>query len=128
MLNISGINSQIIYIANNPNIKIQRRIYLRNLAIELIKPAIAKRAASTCLPREIRIKAARISGQQLQIETTEREGSSGRCFFCPRAKYRKTKNACGKFNKWICKDHLKQICFECSNAYENAEENEMTDE
>jgi len=62
MLNISGINSQIIYIANNPNIKIQRRIYLRNLAIELIKPAIAKRAASTCLPREIRIKAARISG------------------------------------------------------------------
>lgn len=28
--NKSGINSQIIYIANNPNIKIKRRIYLRN--------------------------------------------------------------------------------------------------
>lgn len=128
MLNITGINSQIIYIANNPNIKIKRRIFLRNLAMELIKPAIAKRAASTFLPREIRIKAATISGQQLRIETTEREGSSGRCFFCPRAKDRKTKNSCGKCNKWICKDHLKQICLDCSNKYENADENEMTDE
>lgn len=61
MLNISGINSQIIYTAINPNINIKRKIVLRSLVIELIKPAIAKRSASKCLPLEIRIKAARIS-------------------------------------------------------------------
>lgn len=66
---------------------------MRSLAIEFIKPAIAKRPASKCLPQEIRIKAARISGQQLKIQTSEREGSSGRCSFHPKSKDRKTKYA-----------------------------------
>lgn len=73
MLDLSGINSHIIYTANNTEDKqIPRRIYLRNLGFELVKNWLKIRSANPHIPRTIREKGKRyFEGSDQPIETKE---------------------------------------------------------
>lgn len=114
LLNIAGINAQVVYYSRNTNEKMKRRIFLRTLAMELIKPQVGKRAAETSLPKRIREKASRLTGQQHPPQAQRaRLGATGRCEVCPRNKDRKTAKSCGKCQKWICVDHVNMVCDEC---------------
>ncbi|XP_052758211.1 uncharacterized protein LOC128202326 [Galleria mellonella] len=54
MLNVSTINSQVIYIANNSNSKSLRWHFIENLAMKLIEPHIRERQTQLNLPRSLR--------------------------------------------------------------------------
>lgn len=111
LLNIGAINSQIIYFANT-NDKLDRRLYLKTLAIELMKPFVLSRMSVQNLP--IHLKKA----MQKFVGVTEEEPSTsasvpGRCEFCPRRKNRKTKKTCCKCNKYLCNEHANFLCGQC---------------
>ncbi|PSN42458.1 hypothetical protein C0J52_18913, partial [Blattella germanica] len=66
LLNIAGINSQVIYIFNNQMKNSVRRMYLKELAIGLTVDHLKRRAALTNLPREVREKRQEVAGTLFQ--------------------------------------------------------------
>ncbi|KAJ8937071.1 hypothetical protein NQ314_012043 [Rhamnusium bicolor] len=53
LMNIAGINSQIIYNSNNDS-KLPRRMFLESLAFELVQPHLKRRSDLLSLPRQIK--------------------------------------------------------------------------
>ncbi|KAF5289553.1 hypothetical protein FQR65_LT20793 [Abscondita terminalis] len=111
MLNIAGINSQVIFCANNPNNKIIRRHFLRDLANDLIKPQLATRACLAGLPRILKLRLQEITG----IESTAAEVNvpPGRCVECGWRKNRKTRFSCYQCHIYMCLEHLTPVCSRC---------------
>lgn len=62
ILDIAGINSQVIFVSNNPETKIERRLFLRGSGLELLKNKITKRAITKNISRSIRLEAAKYTG------------------------------------------------------------------
>jgi hypothetical protein len=115
ILDIAGINSQVIFVSNNPDTKIVRRLFLRGLGLELLKPQVAKRVTTKNVPRSIRLEAVRYDDIPAEIlqQSSSKNRSSGRCIVCPRKKDKKTKCSCYKCDKFICQNHMKLICDSC---------------
>nr|XP_023027101.1 piggyBac transposable element-derived protein 4-like [Leptinotarsa decemlineata] len=111
MLNKGGINSQVIFCANNPTINILRRNFLRDLANDLIKPHLAARACLTGLPRILKLRLQEITG----VESTAVEVNipPGRCEECGWRKNRKTRFFCYLRRKYICLEHVTSLCSGC---------------
>lgn len=123
LLNIAGINSQIIYY-NNTNNKLLRRKYLTDLAKELTKPHIVRRANISSLSIPLRQKIINVLGSR----TTPTEAAEplndarSRCFFCPKRKNRFTQHRCHTCLKHICKEHTAETvltCTDCTNRGDN---------
>lgn len=107
---IAGINSQIVFTANNKN-NMLRREYLQDLGLSLLDGKLRKRALDTHLPKKIREKAAkscRINLDNIAEPTTST--SKSRCSVCPCCKDIKTKFSCAKCFKKMCLKHMKNIC------------------
>ncbi|KAK9736145.1 Transposase IS4 [Popillia japonica] len=62
LMNVAGINSQIIYTANNPKTTILRRHYLKSLARELIDEHLKFRSTLRNLPPEVKRRRQEFSG------------------------------------------------------------------
>lgn len=111
MLNIAGINSQVIFCANNPTVDLLRRNFLRELAQGLIRPHLEIRACMTNIPRRIRMRL-----QDICQITPENEAANvviGRCSYCDRTKNRKTRFSCFMCNTHMCLEHITAICLNC---------------
>ncbi|KAE9542998.1 hypothetical protein AGLY_002909 [Aphis glycines] len=120
LINTAGINSEILYHCDQlTSNALKRRVYLRNLAMSLIKPQVLKRAAMQNLLKTIRHKAARISGIPF-VETEQnlpkKTGSNGRCALCPRSEDKRTRNFCVKCNHWVCGKHYSKVCSSCMDS------------
>ncbi|XP_050063261.1 piggyBac transposable element-derived protein 4-like [Aphis gossypii] len=116
LLNVAAINALCIYKSNNMgNIKIKRIDFLQNLSWELIKPQIKLRSTIETLPIELRRRAKLLLGEKetTVTETEKPDGSRGRCYDCGRARDKTTRRWCCKCKKWMCGDHLKDICKNC---------------
>lgn len=111
LLNIAGINSQIIYTANTEN-KIERRIFLRELALELMKPQAETRLSIPNLPLKLRDSIKQLVGVEEKIPEA-RVRVTGMCSLCPRRKNRKTKKTCCKCSAYLCNEHCRSICQRC---------------
>lgn len=112
MLNIAGINSQIIYTANNPGTEQLRRNFLRELANGLIKPHLELRAQISCLPTTIKLRLSEICRVQQQ-EVPQQNARPGRCAFCDWKKNRKTRFCCFRCNTFMCLEHITAVCGNC---------------
>lgn len=116
ILNIAAINSLCVYSYHSAATgKHVRRVdFLKTLSWELIKPQIVHRSTIETLPREIR-RRARLLVHTPEPELQEPPGPSsrGRCYACGRKRDRTTRKWCVKCCKWMCIDHLKNICAEC---------------
>ena len=103
MLDISALNSYIIWMHLNPNFgekkTHKRRLFLRQLASELIhkhdEPASKRKLDTT------------------SSTSSEGQRKRARCSFCPRAEDKKVRDKCEKCEKFICGNHLKQLCHKC---------------
>ncbi|KAE9522330.1 hypothetical protein AGLY_017276 [Aphis glycines] len=87
LMNIGGINSQIIYQANTKN-KISRLQFLKTLGRELMEEHVQNRITIPAVRIEVKSSIRKyFNVQQLQ---ESRVKASGRCSFCERSKDRKT--------------------------------------
>ncbi|KAB0803065.1 hypothetical protein PPYR_00035 [Photinus pyralis] len=119
LLNIAGVNSQLIYAANNKQYSMIRRLYLKKLAIELTKPYLIRRSCETNVPRAVRDRRQEYAGTSSNFQPTEQitPGTRKRCFFC--VKDSKTRFFCKKCNKFVCLSHLKALCEPCLDSIGN---------
>lgn len=118
LLNIGGINSQIIYYANT-NDKLPRRIYLKQLATMLMKPFVLSRLSIPTLPNDLKISMRKFAGVT-EEQPTASTSAEGRCAICPRRKNRKTKKTCCKCAKYLCNEHVNFLCQQCLDPPESS--------
>ncbi|XP_014290398.1 piggyBac transposable element-derived protein 4 [Halyomorpha halys] len=115
MMNIGGINSQIIFKANTNEI-IERKIFLKNLSLALIKAHLISRSSIQNIATRDRQAMKRIAGLQNEEEDgneTIKTHAEGFCAYCPRRKNKKTKKICGKCKIPICPLHTVYKCTKC---------------
>lgn len=113
MLDIGGINSQIIH-KDNTEIIEDRRMFLKNLAQELMKPHLVYRASVMSLPFKMRQRIRELAGIP-EPQPVTAEVQAGFCGFCPRRKNRKSKKNCSTCNITICTEHTTFVCPACSS-------------
>lgn len=134
LLNIAGINSEIIAITNsnfNLNTKNRRRNYLKALSNELCLPQLQRRSVQkTGLPTELQLRLRNFQpAPQPDDQTPDcHEGKRKRCLKC-----RETKRT--RFSKYNCKKCvsiffcLEHACMICENCYKTAfEHNNYSDD
>uniref|UniRef100_A0A1B6E2X5 PiggyBac transposable element-derived protein domain-containing protein n=1 Tax=Clastoptera arizonana TaxID=38151 RepID=A0A1B6E2X5_9HEMI len=119
LLDIAGVNAQIIYLFNNPTKPILRRLFLKEIAIELVKPLAQSRCTIQTLPKNIR-QSARIvaglgqgSGVQGPVKANDGQKRKARCTICPRNKDIKVKTSCEMCKIPMCMSHMKTVCEGC---------------
>lgn len=115
LLNIAGINAYTIYRCNSARTAQRitlRRTFLETMGMQLIEPHARRRAIATNIPRMITLRLREMFDITLNAQNNER--SHGRCFYCDSKKSRKTKYSCYSCNKFMCLEHIKGICVECS--------------
>lgn len=117
LMNIAGVNSRIIFLANKNKIA-TRRDYLKELAQSLVEDQLKIRAQSTSLPVEIKNMLEKYKPQEPEPETSI-TSKKRRCQPC----YRQTKKSkstiysCEKCNTSLClKQHTKILCESCFNS------------
>lgn len=119
LLNISGINSQILYNATHvENPHKYRRNFLKALSISLMKPYLAERAEIKSLPADVQLflkKYKNLPDEEPQEEPPAK--IRRRCFCCGRQKNRVTTMSCQTCNKPVCKEHAISFisCPDCHN-------------
>ena len=118
MLNISGINSQVIHVQNGNEVN-KRRLFLKELIRELVAEHMNRRTAQNRgIPLLLRQKLNKlIPGVAVQSEEPELSTSSNkrkRCVPCTENKrQRYTKYFCELRKQFLCLEHLTAICENC---------------
>lgn len=117
LLNLAAINALCIYKAHETTDRpIRRSAFLQDVAWELIKPQIEVRSTIPQLPVEIRRRAKILLGVSTPAPQFERPlGNRGRCHDCGRARDKTTRRWCYNCKKWMCADHLQDMCRSCVN-------------
>lgn len=118
MLNISGINAQIIYNSNTA-IKVARKNFLKELGKELVIRHMVKRSRIPTLSITMRQKISMFlppttSATDKNFPTTS-EGKP-HCIFCPKRKNRFTSHQCNSCAKHICKEHTGETIYCCQEC------------
>ena len=81
LLDISGINGQVVFISNNPQSKLMRRLYLREVGMSLVKPQIITRLSGTRLPIQLQGSARKIARME-EPNASERTDVTPGCARC----------------------------------------------
>ncbi|XP_046397248.1 uncharacterized protein LOC124164113 [Ischnura elegans] len=108
MLNVAGLNAQIIYQEKLGECLIRRR-FLKTLAIALVKESTQMHPTTVDNGSQPR----RLFVSNVEPLVKKMKTGSTRCSYCPRSKDRKTHTYCGKCARAICKEHSESICKEC---------------
>lgn len=88
LMNIAGINSQILYYENTNKV-IPRRLFLKELGKELTKNHMTRRLKIPTLSFTLRQNIMKLTGYKSNEETTnDVETSRTKCYFCPSRKNR----------------------------------------
>lgn len=112
MLNVSTINSQVIYTANNQTSKLLRRHFIENFALNLIEPHIRVQQTQSNLPRSLRQRLSEVL-KVGDVPGVAGPSRNGRCFECGWQNNRKTRFNCHKCKKYICLEHVLPTCSSC---------------
>ena len=119
LINICGINSQIIYESNSKDNMVRRK-FLQNLGLELVKPFMEERANVKHLPRGLKEKLRNVYGEpSKKSQPQPKRAKQGRCSICPRSRDRKSKIECKNCKGIICMEHLIPFCRNCASESES---------
>lgn len=116
LLNTAGINSQVIYRENNNGAILARRLFLKQLGLQLIEDHQRQRMGNPRLTRELRGNIRRILGENPEPQPKRKKpNQQGRCAECPRSRDKKTKHVCESCEAYICVEHSVTYCKKCAN-------------
>lgn len=142
IINISLINAYIVYNCNqqrlNPNFKCKRKVFLKEVAKQLIAPEARRRFACPQTSRKNKTiiqlcgfvgpdvpgaAAQQVPGAAVpQVPGAAAPGGNkrGRCSMCDRKKDTKTNCVCSKCHAFVCKTHASTtyVCQQCENEKE----------
>ena len=124
LVNIAGVNGQILFNKTRKSVDEaqNRRQFLKNLAMSLMKPHLQDRAQLQNFPSDIQSILSKYKPQS-QVDTHEPPPakSQKRCRLCGRAKNRVTTMRCFWCNDFVCKDHAKTDvkCDTCAHLASN---------
>lgn len=117
ILNISGVNSRILYQFAQAGEEISRSNYLKELGRQLYTPHVTARIYNANVPRKIRMNAAdilKLTFEEPPIPAEEQQRSKRpRCRICPSNKDRKTSNRCSSCKIPVCLQCSSLICKNC---------------
>lgn len=113
ILNISGINAQIIYKANTQNL-MERSLFLKEIGLELVKPDIMRRASMENISIDLKFKIKQFIPVP-DLQTVAKP--TGYCAICPRRKNRRSKKTCSACNQSLCTEHVTFMCSTCYEKY-----------
>lgn len=114
-LNVAAINSYVVYMSNNSNSSMLRRRFLKQLAMEMVRPHLLQRLTLQRLPRSMKLRIREICGVEdtVNLENTGPMPENGRCGYCDSKKNRKTRYFCRKCKKFMCLEHITVLCDSC---------------
>lgn len=124
LIDIAGINAQVIFSTNNQNNRLIRRKFLEDIGLSLLQVQLKKRVISNYLPRSLRQKAFTFSEEEKLPEISPVLGKRGRCAICPRNKDIKTKTSCQKCKTFMCLKHMETVCNDCFEKNECSTDSE----
>lgn len=110
------LNANIIFNAYHQNGK-NRRIFLKELGMLLMKPHLVMRASIRNLPIEMKQFLHRYKSEE-NIPKVSSEETRGRCVQCGRKKNRTTTITCQNCSQPACKEQVvtTHICLECNRS------------
>lgn len=123
LLNITGINANIVFNFRHGDSKHTRRHFLKNLSLSLMKPHLEARAKLQNLPISLKSFLLKYKKTDETKETPDVEKSRGKCHLCDWKKNRVTTIKCNSCNAITCKEHIVTLCLEC-NIQEKKELND----
>ena len=117
MLNTASINARVLLLSTDkPDEKYRkRRLFLKDLALNLLKEHIEERRMQPNISRNLRNELN--SGQLGQVTEPRckklKSSVRKRCHICPVVKDRKSKSCCSKCEKNVCGEHSSLVCNLC---------------
>ena len=130
MLNVTGINSQVVYLGNSLG-TIKRRIFLKMLSKELVAGELTRRSVKTVgIPLQLQARLQKyFPPSREESESEEAENTPGpmakrrRCSTCTRdsGRRRLSRYECKKCHIVLCLEHAILVCKSCF-------ENELTEQ
>lgn len=122
-LDMAGVNSHILYVANNIstyNYREFRRLpFLQRLAMSLLEENLKERAKVKGLPKDIHYFLAKYRYENVSsVIQRENLPRSGACHACGTRKNNKTTVRCSSCTRFICKKHCTNIikCHSCQES------------
>lgn len=116
VLNVAAINARVALMSTKtPPLEYQnRRKFIKQLALSLIKPHMSIRKNMLMLPKSLResMNEATSNGSE-DIPSKRPKHGKGRCALCPRSKDTKTTISCIKCDNFTCKNHSSYVCQKC---------------
>lgn len=117
MLNMSSINSQIIYFGNGGK-EILRRLFIKELSHALVADELARRSVKTSgipVPLQEKLKRFRANGPEEAQSSEEPSQKKRRCFPCTtQTRIRRlSRYQCKKCTKALCLQHANFLCGSC---------------
>lgn len=113
LLNIGGINSQVLYFATADKNLCRRRIFLKNLALQLMKEHLLIRSKIPTLPKDIRFTLrSHLKLDEEAVPQPLSDRKRGKCKGCVNTN---TTKRCDKCNNFTCAKHstVQVICNNC---------------
>lgn len=118
MLDQAGVNASILYNFLPENEMRNRRQFLKDLALSLIKPHLQERVTRPGLHRSLADNIREIiSATEINAGSTLRSDKMHkrkRCYYCKTEKDRKTQYCCVKCKKAVCEEHRVVCCVQCT--------------
>ena len=126
LLNVFIISAYIFY-CHNPENKLNRRLFIKSVSMQLVQEALKRRLQNIHLSRDLRSGIRKMLPESEQSSTSSQTSTSNRAKRCVlRERSRKFKTLCTTCGKNVCKDHSKLFvqCITCHKSASNDEESE----
>uniref|UniRef100_A0A146KVM3 PiggyBac transposable element-derived protein 4 n=2 Tax=Lygus hesperus TaxID=30085 RepID=A0A146KVM3_LYGHE len=120
-LDLAGINSQVVFLTNNPESTLGRREFLSALALELLEARLKIRAQISSLPKDIKLFLDKYREQPQTFAAPETGKRNGPCHVCGGKKCNRTTITCNNCRRFVCKKHSRHIAT-CEACGEDREE------
>ncbi|UYV64847.1 hypothetical protein LAZ67_3002151 [Cordylochernes scorpioides] len=118
LLNVAGINSEIIFKSLNINSpRVPRRIFLKNISLQLFQDPLKIRSQLKNLPRSLHdliiLHCKKAESPEIEMSVESEPKKRKRCYVCPSTKGSMTQIICYKCRRHICQRHSSNICKDC---------------